>query len=76
MAEYTGNEAAGRRIRELIDARQYVLDSHWATPSPPRTAQNAFLERHSRDEYAGWHLGLTAGGRLVGQAGPSGARPP
>ena len=24
-------------------------------------AQNAYLERHSWDEYAAWHLGLTAG---------------
>jgi hypothetical protein len=24
-------------------------------------AQNAYLERHGRDAYAGWHLGLTEG---------------
>ena len=28
---------------------------------PDAAAQNAYLERHSWDEYARWHLGLTTG---------------
>ncbi len=28
---------------------------------PDAEAQNAYLERHSWEEYAGWHLGLTEG---------------
>lgn len=61
MAAYTLNTAAQHRIRELIDARQYVLDSHWGDVQPSTDAQNAYLEKHSFDDYAQWHLGLTEG---------------
>ena len=61
MASYTLNERAVARARELIDARQYVLTSVWADVQPTAADENAYLERHSWDEYAGWHLGLTEG---------------
>ena len=59
MATYDVNPAAVRRARELIDAKQYVLDSDWGEVQPDAEAQNAYLERHSWEEYAAWHLGLT-----------------
>ena len=37
------NEAAVRKARELIDARQYVLDSDWGDAQPGRRAER-FLE--------------------------------
>ena len=61
MASYTLNESAVRRARELIEARQYVLDSDWGEVQPNAEAQNSYLERHTWDEYARWHLGLTDG---------------
>jgi hypothetical protein len=61
MATYGVNEAAVRRARELIEARQYVLDSDWGAVQPGAAEQNAYLERHSWEEYAAWHLGLTEG---------------
>jgi hypothetical protein len=61
MATYSLNEAAVAHARRLIDARQYVLNSDWGDVQPNADAQNAFLERHSWDEYAAWHLGLTEG---------------
>jgi hypothetical protein len=61
MASYTLNERAVQRARELIDARQYVLDSDWGEVQPDADAQNAYLEQHSWDDYAAWHLGLTDG---------------
>lgn len=61
MASYTLNEAAVQRCRELIDARQYVLDSDWGDSQPDAATQNAYLERQSWDAYASWHLGLTDG---------------
>jgi hypothetical protein len=61
MAKYALNESAVRRARELIDARQYVLDSDWGDVQPDAEAQNSYLERHSWDDYALWHLGLTEG---------------
>jgi hypothetical protein len=61
MARYEVNDAAVARARSLIDARQYVLDSDWGEVQPGADDQNAYLEKHSWDEYAAWHLGLTAG---------------
>ena len=61
MASYSLNPAAVRHARDLIDKRQYVLDSDWGEAQPDADAQNAFLERHTWDEYAAWHLGLTEG---------------
>jgi hypothetical protein len=61
MAKYTLNDAAVARCRQLIDARQYVLDSDWGDVQPSAEQQNSFLAGHSWDEYAAWHLGLTEG---------------
>ena len=61
MASYAVNERAVEHARRLIDARQYVLDSDWGDVQPKAAAQNAYLERHSWEEYAAWHLGLTEG---------------
>ncbi len=61
MASYSVNERAVERARQLIDARQYVLESSWGDVQPSAEAENAFLESHSWDEYAEWHLGLTDG---------------
>ena len=61
MASYTVNPAAVARARELIDSRQYVLDSDWGEVQPGADAQNTYLESHSWEEYAQWHLGLTDG---------------
>ena len=61
MATYSLNEAAVAKARRLIDARQYVLDSDWGDVQPGADAENAFLESHSWEEYAEWHLGLTEG---------------
>ena len=61
MAKYTVNKDAVAKCRELIEAKQYVLDSDWGEVQPNAEAQNAFLARHSWSEYATWHLGLTVG---------------
>jgi hypothetical protein len=61
MATYSVNQRAVARARELIDARQYVLNSDWGEVQPRADAENAYLAKHSWDEYAKWHLGLTDG---------------
>src|SRR5690349_10810084 len=61
MARYTVNERAVARAHQLIDARQYVLDSDWGRVQPKADAENAFLANHSYEEYGEWHLGLTEG---------------
>jgi hypothetical protein len=61
MASYSVNPAGVARARELIDARQYVLDSEWGEVQPKAADENAYLESHSWEEYAAWHLGLSEG---------------
>jgi len=45
--------------RKLIKGRQYVLESDWGDVQPTAADQNGYLETHSWEEYARWHLGLT-----------------
>ena len=61
MASYSVNERGVERARQLIEARQYVLDSEWGAVQPRAPDENAFLESHSWKEYSEWHLGLTEG---------------
>jgi hypothetical protein len=61
MAEYVVNEAGVERARALIRARRYVLRSEWGRVQPTAEDENDFLERHSWEEYASWHLALTEG---------------
>lgn len=61
MAKYIVNDAAVTRARALIDARQYVLDSDWGAVQSKAEAQNDYLDNHTWDDYAQWHLGLTEG---------------
>jgi hypothetical protein len=63
VASYTVNQAGVEHCRRLIESRQYVLDSDWGASQPDAAAQNAYLEKHSWQKYAGWHLGLTEGAR-------------
>ena len=61
MASYDVNPDAVARCRELIEKKQYVLDSDWGE----RPARRRCAERLPRaplwEEYAAWHLGLTEG---------------
>ncbi len=59
MASYSVNAQAVARAQRLIDAHQYVIDSDWGDSQPDADTENTFLESHSWDEYAEWHLGLT-----------------
>ena len=61
MASYTLNKEAVAQVKRLIDRRQYVLDSDWGEVQPEAAEQNAYLESHSWDDYASWHLALTDG---------------
>ena len=61
MASYTLNERSVARARQLIDARQYVLESVWSDVQPSTDDENTYLESHSWEDYASWHLALTDG---------------
>jgi hypothetical protein len=61
MAKYAVNDEAVEFALGLIAERQYVLDSRWGDVQPGAAEENAYLENHTWDEYACWHLGLTDG---------------
>jgi hypothetical protein len=61
MASYSLNERGVAKARALIDARRYVLRSAWSKVQPTAEDENRFLQSHSWDEYAVWHLALTDG---------------
>jgi hypothetical protein len=61
MPTYLVNEAGVAHARELIEARRYVLRSEWGRVQPSADDENAYLERHSWEEYGAWHLALTDG---------------
>jgi hypothetical protein len=61
MARYVVNDRAVARAERLIRARQYVLRSDWGEVQPRAEDENRYLERHSWQEYAEWHLGMTVG---------------
>jgi hypothetical protein len=59
MATYTLNKRALKFAKDLIDRRQYALDTDWGASQPRAEDENRFLESHSWDDYANWHLALT-----------------
>jgi hypothetical protein len=61
VASYTVNRRGVVQARKLIEAKQYVLNSNWGDVQPKADDENAFLERHSWQDYGGWFLGLTEG---------------
>jgi hypothetical protein len=61
MARYAVNDVAVVKARDLIEKRQYVLDSDWGESQPSADDENAYLEAHGWDAYADWFLGLTEG---------------
>jgi hypothetical protein len=61
VATYALNDRAVEHALALIAKRQYVLDSRWGDVQPGAAAENAYLESHSWEDYANWHLGLTEG---------------
>jgi len=61
MASYRVNRRAVARARRMIEARHYVLDSDWGEAQPSADDENEYLDSHTWDEYAEWHLGLTEG---------------
>jgi hypothetical protein len=63
VAKYAVNDAAVEFALGLIAKRQFVLDSSWGEVQPKAKDENAYLESHSWEEYANWHLGLTDGAK-------------
>jgi hypothetical protein len=61
MASYSVNPDAVAQAEQLIDSRQYVLESDWGKVQPRASDQNSYLKQHSWEEYARWYLGLTDG---------------
>ena len=56
MASYSLNEHAVAQARRLIDAHPYVVESVWGDVQPSADDKTAFIDAHSWDDYAAWHL--------------------
>ncbi len=69
MASYSVNEAGVDKAIELIDARQYIIDSEWGESQPSADDENDYLANHTWDEFGAWHLGLTGGANEAHQTG-------
>jgi hypothetical protein len=63
VASYAVNRAGVEHARRLIESKQYVLDSNWGEVQPSAADGTAYVESHSWEEYAAWHLGLTEDAR-------------
>jgi hypothetical protein len=63
MATYLVNDAGVAHARQLITARRYVLRSEWGRVQPTTEDENAYLSKHTWDEYGAWHLALTDGAK-------------
>ena len=61
MASYSVNPAGVSTGARADRRAQYVLDSEWGDVQPKAADENAYLEKHSWEEYGAWHLGLTEG---------------
>ena len=62
MATYGVNKKAIAHVKKLIEGHQYVLGSNWGgRPARSGRGERVFLDGHSWDDYACWHLGLTEG---------------
>jgi hypothetical protein len=61
VATYSVNKAAVKKAKDLIEKRQYVVESDWGATQPSADDENAFLEAHGWDVFAEWFLGLTEG---------------
>jgi hypothetical protein len=61
VATYSLNKAAVKKAKDLIEKRQYVVESDWGASQPSADDENAFLEAHGWDAYAERFLGLTEG---------------
>lgn len=60
-AECAPNVDAVARAHDLIRLRRFVVGTDWAECAPDRARRVDYIERHSWDDYALWHLGLTDG---------------
>ena len=61
MATYSVNKAAVAHCRKLIEAQAVRPRQRLGRVQPRADDENAYLDKHSWDDYAAWHLGLTEG---------------
>lgn len=55
---YSVNTPAVAKARQMIDSRQYDIDTPWSDGAPSTDDGNAKIERDGYEGYGEWHLGL------------------
>ena len=61
MTTYHVHQAGVDKARELIDARQYVLESSWSDEQPSTSDENDDIDRHDIEQFGAWHLAVDEG---------------
>lgn len=55
---YAVNDAGVAKARQMIDSRQYDLETEWSDASPSADESNSKIERDGYEGYGEWHLAL------------------
>jgi hypothetical protein len=58
MPDYTVNDTAVRKARELIDAGKYDDETPWSDAAPSTDTANEVIEKQGWDAFAAWHLAV------------------
>jgi hypothetical protein len=58
MTSYRVNDDGVSKARQLIEGRQYDLETPWSDAAPTAEASNEMIERHGLDGFAEWHLAV------------------
>ena len=57
-SKYRVNDAGVAKARQMIDSKQYDLESEWGDAAPSTDDENAKIERDGYDGYGEWHLAI------------------
>lgn len=58
MTQYQPNDDGIEKVRSLIEAGQYVLDSDWSEAQPSTDDENDKVDRDGYEGFGAWHLAL------------------
>lgn len=56
--KYQINDRGVAKARQMIDSRQYDIDTAWSDAAPSTEEANAKIERDGYDGYGEWHLAI------------------
>lgn len=58
MAKYRVNQDGVAKARQMIDSRQYDVETSWSDAAPSADEGNKQIDRKGYDGYGEWHLAI------------------